>query len=177
MFRSKTSHRPFNCFTWPKNAVSKRKVRRFRHAFLLCRVNRAARAISSAWKVRHTSISAYYVNNCQARLYLSHLHVRCVWFTSFEHPKQFSSSLFICILLDKEFGKSCLENIYIFALKIFYIPAFLHSIFLTGNRYLLLIALRWYFSKKKKRDKSFLDFYVQPLILYQTNNIISKDAL
>lgn len=29
----------------------------------------------------------------------------------------------------------------------------------------------------KKRDKSFLDFYVQSLILYQVNNIISKDVL
>lgn len=157
MFRSKTSHRPFNCFTWPKNAVSKRKVRRFRHAFLLCRVNRAARAISSAWKVRHTSISAYYVNNCRACLYLSYLYVRCVWFTSFEHPKQFSSSLFIYILLDKEFGRSCLENICIFTLKIFHIPGYLRSIFLTGNRYLLLIALPTmiFFQEKKKKNKRY----------------------
>lgn len=29
----------------------------------------------------------------------------------------------------------------------------------------------------KKRDKSFLDFYVQSLILYQANNIISKNVL
>ena len=61
-FRSKTSHRPFNCFTWPKNAVSKRKVRRFRHAFLPRRVNPPLLNVCTF----HTSIWAYYANNRRA---------------------------------------------------------------------------------------------------------------